>query len=405
MVRARFLISLAVAATFIAGCGPSSAEQATERLAEAWEAAERLDAARAAAELQAAEELSPRTVEPVREALTIRIESVRTWNAAEAKLSAGSYLEAIEQFTLAAASDDQFADRAPARIRAAEDAYVKRALGQIVAGLENDAPADAFEALREALVTFPENSQLKESRDAVAEVYLPIVAEEIEPQVQGDQPETARERLTAVIAVLGDDAPGAEELSSRVNDAVAKAVEARRVAERKERERVAAEQRAAQEAAERERRAVFDRIGCIRDDRERISRCYDSATITRTPTNRLYFWTYEAEGQRPRLQLGLQTTGSRWIFFERARVYVDDRTYDINAGYFNVNRNNSARSTWETYSRGATSSDLAMMIDIANASEVYVRFINSDRQYREHRLTAAQVRAVKNMAAYWGEVG
>lgn len=402
---AQIVVGMSVAAVLVTGCGPSSAEQASDRLAAAWEAADQLDATRAEAELRAADELSSRTVDPVREALERRIGAVRIWNAAEAGLNAGEYLAAIEQFARSAASDNHFAGQAPARIRAAEDAYVERALTQIGIGLDAESPTDAFEELRDAIAVFPDNVELLAVRARVAEANLPIVAEELGPAIQGEQPENARDPLTAVLAVLGADAPGAEELNARVEDAVAKAVETRRIAQQKERDRIAAEQRAAQEAAERARRAVFERIGCNRDDRERISRCYDRVTLTRTPTNRLYFWTFQADGQQPRLQLGLQTTGSRWIFFERARVYVDGRTYDIDAGYFNVNRDNSGRSTWETYSRRATSRDLEMMNDIANASEVYVRFINRDRQYREHRLTTAQITAVRNMAAYWKEVG
>lgn len=405
MRGSQIFFSTLVAAILVTACGPSSAEQASDRLRAAWEAVDRLDATRAEAELRAAEELSSRTVDPVREALERRIQAVRTWNAAEAELSAGAYLAAIEQFTLAGANDTYFADGAPARIRAAENAYVNRALAQIVVELDAESTNAAFEELRDAIAAFPENVELLAVRAEVAEAYLPIVAQELEPAIQSEQPENARAALAAVLAVLGTDAPGAEELSARVENAVARAAETRRIAQQKERERIAAEQRAAQEAAERERRAVFERIGCTRDDREKVSRCYDRATLTRTPTNRLYFWTFEADGQKPRLQLGLQTTASRWIFFERARVYVGDRTYDIDAGYFNVNRNNSGRSTWETFSRRANSRDIEMMYDIANASEVYVRFINSDRQYREHRLTAAQIRAVSNMAAYWNEVG
>jgi len=389
----------------MAACGPSAADQATERIAAAWEATDRLDANRAEAELRAANELSASTVDPIRTALTARITAVNLWNGAEADLQSGLHLVAIAGFTAAANTDSHFTSRSIERIRAAEHAYLTDAIQVITKELEAGDGEAAFEVLKAASEVFPTNTMLTPARLAVAEAYLPGLASTLDERIASDRPENAQVLLKEVLQVLGDDAPGATELTSAVDTAVAKAVEARRIAQRKEQERIAAELRAATEAAERERRAIFDRIGCNRDERERISRCYDRNTMTRTPTNRLYFWTFEADGQQPRLQMGLQTTSSRWIFFERARVYVDSQTYDINAGYFNVNRDNSGRSTWETFSRRATQQDLKMMYEIANANEVYVRFINSDRQYREHKLTAAQIRAVANMAAYWGEIG
>jgi hypothetical protein len=34
-----------------------------------------------------------------------------------------------------------------------------------------------------------------------------------------------------------------------------------------------------------------------------------------------------------------------------------------------------------------------------------IRFVKKDGLYREHKLTAAQVRTVQHMSAYWNEVG
>lgn len=403
------ILGIAVAIV-ISACGPSeaehAAEQAADRLDAAWQATQELDLARAKSEFEAAEALSPETVANSLLGLEARMAALEAWDAAEANFLAGRYLEAIAGYEEAAETSTFLARQAQEKIRASEAGFVDRTLSEIASGIARQAEqgyAEAFEALAAGLSEFPESEAILAARSDVAEVYFPSLVAQVEALLEQDEPEEAQTVLNDALDVLGPTAPDADQLITQVSDAVNEAAEARRIAAQQERERAAEEQRLAREAAQREREQIFARIRCDRDDLEQIYYCYDRETYSRLTTNRLYLFTFQRDGQRPSLLLGIETRGSNWIFWETARIYVDGRTFTIDAGYFNVNRDNSSRETWEYYIRAASSSDLAMAAAIADADEVYIRYINSDNVYREYRMSAAQIRAVGNVLAYWNE--
>lgn len=388
-------------AILAAACGPSAADRAAERLESAWAATERLDPNLAQAELDAALEISERMTEPVRPALEARIAAVRLWNDGQTALVRSDYLAAIDAFSAAASTDSYFQTRAVSETRAAEQSYVALFTASIPALLEDGDAAAAYAELTAVHDAFPDNPALPALRGAVAEAYLPLLDEGLAEVVAGDRPQDARQRLRAVLEVVGSDGPEAIDLAERTEEAVAAAEEARRVAAAEEAQRRAEAARLAAEERQREVDAIFSRIGCVGDDLERTKRCYDRASYSRTPSNRLYFYTSEADGRDPTLQVRLQTLGSRWLFWEWARIYVGSQTFDIDPPWRDLVRDNSARSTWESYARRVNDQDLRMMRAIASEGEATVRFVNKEGIYREHKLTAAQIRAVRNMAAYW----
>lgn len=404
-VKRRGLSVVLAVAVVASACGPSASDRASERLDAAWSATERLDPSLAEAELRAAIEISEPTAEPVRSALEARIAAVRFWNEAQTALVASDYLAAIEAFTSAATMDDYFRTRAVRESQSAEQAYVQRATGAIEAALDAGDVDAAFAELSVVHGVFPENPALAPVRQFVAAAFLPILAEEVEPVIVGDRPEEARERLSGVVSVLGAESEEAQALKARIDEAVAKVEAARRAAAAEEQRRRAEAARLAAEEARKARDAVFARIGCVRDELERRERCYDNATYSRTASNRLYFYTTQIDGQKPTLTVRLQTRGRRWIFWEWARVYVGDQTFDIDPPWRDLVRDNGGGDTWESYARRANAQDLRMMMAIADRGEAFVRFVNKDGIYREHKLTAAQIRGVQNMAAYWKEVG
>lgn len=404
------LVRIPIASTLLlamlaSACGPSTREQTEERVAAVERALAADDLELAQAELDEALRLRADQVPSELQSLVAtRIEASEAFALGEQQFAAKDYLAAIAAFERASELDATLASRLSGRTADSERAFVDDNLSKIEELLAASDAVGAYEVFAETRAVFPENSKIDAVAPLIAGAYLPQLAVELDSQLLSESPEAARDQIVDTLFTLKVPSDIGDELRLRAEQAVTDAIEARRVAAQAERERVAAEQRAAREAEEQERRAVFDRITCVRDDLERIRRCYDRATYTRTPVNRIYLWTYEEDNGSPRLQLGLQTTGSNWIFWERARVYVGNSTYDINAGYFNIRRDNSGRGTWETFSRRTTSSDLAMFQDIARSSEAFVRFINDDNMYREHKLSRAQISAIGNMLAYWNEV-
>ncbi len=399
------LLGLCLVAVSLAGCGPSAVDRAAERLEAAWSATERFDPNVAEAELRAALEISERSVAPVKDALEARIAAVRLWNDAQAALVSSDYLAAIAKFEAAAVADTYFQTRALTEAQSAERSYVSESIAKITNLLLSENVEDAFAELSTVHELFPQNTRLDAAREAVSESILPRLSEAFTIILSGDRPEDAREQLDATLAVLKSESLEAQALKARVDEAIEKAEAARALAAKEE---LRLKQEAAKKAADearREREAMFAKIGCVRDDLERRGRCYDKATYSRTPSNRLYFYTVEVDGQKPVLQVRLQTRGRRWIFWEWARVYVGDQTFDIDPPWRDLVRDNGGGDTWESYARRANTQDLQMMAAIANRGEASIRFVNKDGLYREHKLTAAQVRAVQHMSAYWKEVG
>lgn len=367
-------------------------QEAELRIAAAWLATEELDPDTAANELAAAIELSPSTATNERGALEARILAIRRFNSAELSAASGDYEAALMLLQMLQA-DAFVAPLAAQRANQIEqkffESYVHRVQALLAEGLAQEA-FETLEEIAELVITRETNPDVSQLRADLDQQAVPLLRRKLSEILDGENPESARPQVDRVVALLGEKGAETQALVAQLEASIETA-EQRRV------QRVAAEAAAAK--AERDR--VISRINCVRDAAERLSRCHDSQTYSRNPSNRLYFYVLERDGQRPALMMTLQTRGNRWLFWEWARVYVGPNTYDIDPSYWDIRRANNASSTWETFTRQATTTDMLMMLEIIQSRQATIRFVDDNGRYREHKLSNAQINAITNVAAYW----
>lgn len=139
---------------------------------------------------------------------------------------------------------------------------------------------------------------------------------------------------------------------------------------------------------------ALENMKTVTDDFDNITFYYDRQTYSSYAGNKFFLYIGKKGNSRPYLRFQMMYYGSDWVFWERLRINVDGKIYEINPGYLEVERDNYT-SVWEWYDTSPSEDQLDMLRDIAKSEKTVLRY---EGDYRADRtLTSAQKQAIRNV--------
>ena len=102
--------------------------------------------------------------------------------------------------------------------------------------------------------------------------------------------------------------------------------------------------------------------------------------------------------------LVIQYTGRTWLFINSYTILVDGRTYSINPGFQEVERDNGGFMIWEWYQFQVSKPDVDMIEKIANSKSAEIRYYG-DQYYDDGTISKEEKQAFKNVLAAYEVLG
>jgi hypothetical protein len=204
-------------------------------------------------------------------------------------------------------------------------------------------------------------------------------------------------------AMLIDRHPGASERAEadRIRAAAEPRITEREERSRREREAAAERDRRERELAERRAREERERALAAarreRDDMRGITwyahRSSPEYLNSRSDVH-MYIGRTDAGHVNPRFRI--QYKADDWLFIRSYLIKADDRTFTVEAGSFDVERDNGYGGIWEWYDIPATAREFEILRAIANSKISVIRH-QGQQYYRDRTVTDREKQAIREM--------
>lgn len=102
------------------------------------------------------------------------------------------------------------------------------------------------------------------------------------------------------------------------------------------------------------------------------------------------------KGNNVWLRLRIQYTGDDWLFIEKYTIRADDQRFDIDADYFDIERDNGFGAVWEWYD-GLVDKRMISIIQAIIDSEKTVLRYEGKQYYSDRTITATEKQALQNV--------
>jgi hypothetical protein len=112
-------------------------------------------------------------------------------------------------------------------------------------------------------------------------------------------------------------------------------------------------------------------------------------------SSRIYTYLGEKDGGYW-MRFVIRYSASSWIFLESIKFLIDDERIDFNLNRFNVKRNNSSATIWESYDAPVGNKELAFLTMIGNSKNAEMRFVGSKRS-TDRKITNSEKKGIQIM--------
>jgi flagellar biosynthesis GTPase FlhF len=197
--------------------------------------------------------------------------------------------------------------------------------------------------------------------------------------------------------------PGAAERTEadRIRVAAESRITEREERARREREATLERERREREAAERRAREERERaLAAARRKRDEI-RGITWYTHRNSPEylnsrSDIHIYIGKTDGGYVNPRFRIQYKARDWLFIRSYLIKADDRTFTVDPGTFNVERDNGSGGIWEWYDTPATTQEFEILRAIANSKNAVIRH-QGQQYYRDRTVTDREKQAIREM--------
>lgn len=184
---------------------------------------------------------------------------------------------------------------------------------------------------------------------------------------------------------------------AKVEEALKKEQEARELAAKQEQEKKEAEEKQRIANATKNMRTEYDEVKEITWYYDKTSPQYDNA-------NNFLLYIGKDKNNNCWLRLRIRYTAKDWLFIRNYIFKVDDNTYTISPGTFDVERDNKSGYIWEWYDKSPTESEINMVKEIINSKKTVLRY-EGDQYHYDRDITQQEKQALQNVLDAYTALG
>jgi len=187
-----------------------------------------------------------------------------------------------------------------------------------------------------------------------------------------------------------NEAKKAKQLLSTINNEIKKDVEKAEMKKiEEEKKRLA--------AATKKMRKSYDEV-------QEITWYYDKSSAQYVNQNNFYIYIGTKKDGSAWLRLKIQYAAANWIFINQYIFKVDEKTFEINAGEFGVERDNNGGGIWEVYDIDLNKDNYEMVKAIISSKKTIIRH-QGDEHYADRVITAKEKQGLQNVLDTYEALG
>ena len=153
-----------------------------------------------------------------------------------------------------------------------------------------------------------------------------------------------------------------------------------------------------------EYKAALAQMSIKKDDVKGTIWYTDKSSPKYQDANAFYLYVGIEKGYSPTLRLKIQNYGDDWLFIESFFFNVDGKTWTIDAGYGDVQRDNSGGKVWEWFDAIPNKGELGLLNAIIKSKKAVMR-IEGDKYYKDVVISPTQKKALARVLTIYAGLG